>query len=68
MTHKAEEPKWDGEELFIYSGMLVWVIEESLVFDFMRLAEFPGGTRDIIKIPWQTLPSATPEDLEEAGV
>jgi len=64
MTPSAEMPEYNGEELFNYSGTIVWVLETSLAYNFMRLAVWPGGTEDIITIPYQTLESASPEDLE----
>ena len=53
---------FNGEELFMYQGMPVWIIEESQVYDFMILAEYPNGTE--INISWTRLESASPEDLD----
>jgi len=65
---KADAPKWDGQEILSYDGMLVFMHRIKLVYDEVTLIEYPGGsTQDIIKVDFSTykkLESATPEELE----
>ena len=57
---------YDAQELFTYSGRLVFITDTDLVGDTLTIVDFPYGKPE--KIQYQTLSSATPEDLEEAGI
>lgn len=71
MTHKADIPTYDGQELFIYQGMLVYVIGEYPNNNRVELAEFMGRADSDIYVlathEFNKLPSATPENLDEMG-
>lgn len=55
--------EFQGQELFSYQGTFVWKIDESQVYDFIELVEWPRGQSFII--PWQELKSADPDELME---
>ena len=72
MTNKANAPEFNGQELLSFDGFLVFVHKIELAYDEVTLVEYPGGgSQDIIKVDYSTfkkLNSASPEELEDAGI
>ena len=71
MTNKANSPHWDGQELYNWDGLLVFIYKEDL--HRVTLVEYPGDNQqDIYYITKSTFyseaSSATPEELEDAGI
>lgn len=60
---------WDAQELYVYQGMLVWIVDDDPGYNTVKMAPFPHG--EIFKITqeeYQNLESASPEELEDAGI
>ena len=56
---------WDGQELFMYNGTLVFIVEHQGE-DMVKVSYYPNGPNQLAME--EHLKSATPEELEEAGI
>ncbi len=56
---------WDGQELFMYNGTLVFIVEY-LEDNMVKVSYYPSGPNQLAE--YKNLKSATPKELAEAGI
>lgn len=57
--------QFNGQELFSHEGSLVFIVEH-IETDYVRVIDYFSGKAEVLFSPH--LESATPEELEEAGI